>query len=429
LPAVRDGLRSPWLRRIVAAYTINRLGTWFGYVALSVTVYDHTRSALAVAGLLVAGQAVPAFFVPFVVARVEASKRASPMTLLYVIEAVVTVGLAVLVDNFALAPIIVLVAFDGAIALAASALLRAAAARAARESVPAGATVDDVAEGEDAAMAAERSANATLNIAFSLTFVMGPALAGLVVATAGGSAALLIDAASFLVAAALVVGLAPAAAEGEHDVAQRLAEAWNYLRARAILRYLLLAEGIALIFFASDASIEVPYAKTTLQVGDRGYGLILTVWGIGVGLGSVVFARMSKMTLGVMLTAGSLAVGVAYIGFSVAPSLAAACAAALIGGMGNGVQWAALLSAAQQLTPAQLQGQVMAAVEAIGAFCPGIGLLFGGLLVAVGSPRSAFLVVGLGSAAMALAFIRLSSQGALTPRRDGPQQQAPIESH
>ena len=461
---MRDGLRSPWLRRIVGAYTINRLGTWFGYVALSVTVYDHTHSALAVAGLLVSGQAVPALLVPLVVARVEASPRPSRLTVLLAVEAVLTVALAVLVSNFTLAAIIVLVAVDGAISLAASALLRAAAARAARESVLAepsagpsapapaqapaqepapvvSATADAAAQthtaaaltaaadaGEDAAAAAERAANATLNMAFSLTFVLGPALAGLVVDATGGSAALLIDAASFLIAGSMVVGLAPAEDVGEHDVAQRLAAAWRYLREAAVLRYLLVAEGVALVFFAADASIEVPYAKATLQVGDRGYGLILTVWGVGVGLGSIVFARMSKRPLGVMLTAGALGVGIAYIGFAVSPSLAPACAAALIGGVGNGVQWAAMLGAAQQLTPSRLHGQVMGAVEALGAFCPGLGLLLGGLLVAVGSPRSAFLVVGIGSAAMAFAFIRLIGNAKLSPRPNG-RARAAAESH
>lgn len=442
---MRDGLRSSWLRRIVAAYTINRLGTWFGYVALSVTVYDHTHSALAVAGLLVSGQAVPALLVPVVVARVEASPRPSRLTVLLAVEAILTVALAVLVSNFVLAAIIALVAVDGAIPLAASALLRAAAARAARESVPAGAAgapasvpvvsatpadpgFGELQEGEDAATAAERAANATLNMAFSLTFVLGPALAGLVVAAAGGSAALLIDAGSFLIAGSLVVGLAPAEDVGEHDVAQRLAAAWSYLREAAVLRYLLLAEGVALVFFAADASIEVPYAKATLHVGDRGYGLILTVWGIGVGLGSIVFARLSTRPLGVMLTAGAFGVGIAYIGFAISPSLAPACAAALIGGIGNGVQWAAMLSAAQQLTPSRLHGQIMGAVEALGAFCPGLGLLLGGLLVAVGSPRSAFLVVGIGSSAMAIAFIRLIGDSTLSPRRNG-RAQTPAESH
>ena len=42
--------RSPVLRRILLVYTINELGTWLGYVALMIGVYDHTHSALATAG-------------------------------------------------------------------------------------------------------------------------------------------------------------------------------------------------------------------------------------------------------------------------------------------------------------------------------------------------------------------------------------------
>ena len=45
-------LKSSRLRRILVAYTVNRLGSWVGLVALSLAVFDHTHSALAVAALL-----------------------------------------------------------------------------------------------------------------------------------------------------------------------------------------------------------------------------------------------------------------------------------------------------------------------------------------------------------------------------------------
>jgi predicted MFS family arabinose efflux permease len=108
-------------------------------------------------------------------------------------------------------------------------------------------------------------------------------------------------------------------------------------------------------------------------------------------------------------------VGLAYIGFAVAPSLAVACVAGFVGGVGNGVQWASVLSAVQQLTPQRLHGQMMGAVEALGAFCPGVGLLLGGVLVALGTPRSAFLIVGVGATATTVAFLRLASRLRLEP--------------
>ncbi|HLB20555.1 MAG TPA: hypothetical protein VK605_00475, partial [Solirubrobacteraceae bacterium] len=164
--------RSPRLRRIVLAYTINRLGTWFGYVALSIVVFDHTHSAIAVAALLVGGQVLSAFLVPALVARVESSSAPSRLSALYLLEAVLTAALALIVSvDFSLALVLVLVAVDGTAALAASALLRAAASRCARTSVEH--MKSDEAAYEAAVHEAERSANAAMNVGFAITFTLG----------------------------------------------------------------------------------------------------------------------------------------------------------------------------------------------------------------------------------------------------------------
>jgi MFS transporter len=403
-------LRSPRLRRILAAYTVNRLGTWFGLVALSLAVFDHTHSALAVASMLVAGQVLPAFAVPFVVARVEASSRRGELSALYVFEGVVTAALAVLLWHFWLPAVLFLVALDGTAALAASALLRAETARVAIDEldIAAEATSNRARErlGPDP-RAAQQHANAALNVAFSATFVLGPAIGGAVVAGAGAPTALLLDAASFLICGALLADLRPHVEDAAGStVRARLRGAWAHVNAVPALRTLLLAQAVGLVFFESAAPIEVAYVKATLGAGDRGYGLLVATWGVGVVLGSIVFARSAKRPLGAMLSAGTLAVGLAYLGFAAAPSLALACAAAVIGGVGNGVQWASLISAVQRLTPQRLHGQLMGAVEALAALCPAIGLALGGILVALSTPRVAFLVTGLGATATTVMFLR-----------------------
>ena len=200
-------LRHAELRRIVAGYTVNRLGTWFGFIAMAVVVFDHTHSAIAVASLLIASQVLPALIVPALVARVETSTRRGELTRLYLFEAATTGALIALVLwHFSLPAILLLVALDGTAALAASALLRAAAARSARDWVRTsqapgtqGASIDEL------SAAAERRANAALNIGFAVTFTLGPALAGVVVPTLGASAALAIDMVSFAICGALLV--------------------------------------------------------------------------------------------------------------------------------------------------------------------------------------------------------------------------------
>jgi Major Facilitator Superfamily len=415
---VRSSLASARLRRILVAYTVNRLGTWFGVVALMVAVYEHTHSAVSVAALLLAWQALPAFVVPAVVARVEASVRRHELSGLYFFEAVATAAIAVLLWHFWLPALLLLAALDGTAALTANALLRSEVARVARDDVELqilGASQNDEPL-EERVQDAERRANAALNVAFSTTFVLGPAIAGAAVAAAGASTALFIDVGSFLLCGVLLVDLHPHVEEaGGDSVRARLQAAWRHINEVPSLRALLIAETVALGFIEAGAPIEIAYIKSALHASARGFGLLLTAWGSGAVLGSVVFARMVSRPLAVMLSVGTFAIGAAYVGFAAAPSLAVACVAALVGGVGNGLQWPSLISVVQLVTPQDLYGRLMGAVESIGAVCTAIGLTLGGVLVAISSPRVAFSVVGLGAIASTFALLRLAT-GATRPR-------------
>lgn len=412
---MRASLASPRLRRIITAYTVNRLGSWIGLVALSLAVFDHTHSALAVAALLFAWQALPAFLVPVVVARVEASARQRELSGLYFFEAVATAALAVLLWHFSLPAVLVLAALDGTAALAASALLRAEVARVARAEVITSAdSASDSREQslEDRAQAAERAANAALNIGFSIAFVGGPVVGGLVVAAAGAPAALFIDVGSFLICGALLIDLHPHVEEAAGDsVRARLGAAWGHINAVPALRRLLIAETIALIFIQCAGPIEVAFAKATLHAGDHGYGLLVTSWGAGAVIASVIFARSAHRPLGWMLSIGVFALGACFIGLSAAPSLLVACACSLVGGIGNGLEWPSLISLVQRLTPQPLHGRLMGAVESLAALTLAIGLPLGGALVSLSSTRTAFLIVGIGAATATAAFVRLTIAG------------------
>ena len=421
-------LRSPRLRRIIAAYTINRLGTWIGTIALALAVFDHTHSTIAVAAVLVAGQVIPALAVPAVVARVEASSRRRELSGLYFFEGVATTVLAVLLWHFWLPLVLLLVMLDGTAALTASALLRAETARAARDDIAEIGTSATAEETEAKVQAAEQKANAALNVGFSASFVLGPVLAGAIVAGASASIALFLDAGSFVICGAFLLDLHPHVEEAaEESIRARLLAAWRHINDVPALRTLLLVQAIALVFFESAAPIEVAYAKLTLNAGDSGFGLLVSVWGAGVVLGSIVFARAGSQPLGRMLSAGTFAVGLAYVGFAVAPSLALACPAALVGGLGNGMQWAPLVSAVQRLTPPQLHGRVMGALESIGALAPALGLSLGGALVALSSPRTAFTIVGVGAGLTTIAFLRVPLTGRPAAAANRPLDSGPVD--
>src|SRR4051794_21358422 len=396
-------LRVAGFKTLATAYSINELGNWLGDIALAVLVYDQTKSALATALLFVGTRFVPAFAAPPLVARFERFRPRVSLPALYGGDAVVFAILAVLAANgFSLPVIVILGAFDGTLALAARALTRSASAVLLE---PAGLL---------------RRGNALFNLGFTAAGALGPAIAGLVVAHAGVSAALWADAASFALVA-LMLGLArslPAGEPAEGGWVARLREAFAYVRGRRLLASLLMSQAIASLFFYAVVPIEVVYAKETLNAGDAGYGWLLAAWGGGMIAGGFLFAGAQRARIERVLAAGTLAIGAAYLGLAAAPTLAAACAISVVGGVGNGVQWISVVHAVQELTPGAMQARVLGLLEGIGAALPVAGFLAGGALTAAASPRTAYTAAGAGVVGvLALAILRLRS--AEWPQRDG----------
>src|SRR6476620_12580963 len=371
-------LRRPLFRRLAASYAVNELGDWMGIIALSVLVFDRTDSALATAALFLGTRFLPALFAPILVAQAEKPPPRYALPLIYCGEAAAFGALALLVDNFTLTAVIALAAADGALALAGRSLTRAVVATSLEPS------------GE------LRAGNALLNVAFTGGAAIGPALAGLVVAGFGVQSALLLDAVSFYVVAWILftAGPMPHAEPEPGRMRDRVRAGLDYVRSQTALRRLLTAQGLAFVFFAAVLPVEVIYVKETLGSNDTGYGVMLASWGVGMVLGSLLFARLRQARLAVLLFFSTRAVAAGYLGLAAAPTLAVACAASVLGGAGNGVQWVAAISAVQELTAAAMQARVMSVLESIGAAMPGIGFVLGGLVATLATPRATFLVAG-----------------------------------
>jgi MFS family permease len=373
-------LRRPLFRRLATTYAVNEIGDWMGIIALSVLVFDRTDSALATAALFLGTRFLPALFAPVLVAHAERPPPRFALPVIYCGEAAVFGVLALLAGHFSLAPVVALAAIDGALALAGRALTRAVVAT----------SLEPTGE--------LRAGNAVLNIAFTGGAAVGPALAGLVVAGFGVQSALLLDAVSFYAVAWILftAGSMPHAEPEEGRMRDRVRAGIAYIRGETVLARILAAQGIAFVFFAAVLPVEVVYVKESLGSGDTGYGLMLACWGVGMVIGSLVFARIRETSLAGQLFFSTLAVGAGYLGLAAAPTLAWACAASVVGGAGNGVQWVAAISAVQELTAERVQARVMSVLESIGAAMPGVGFALGGVIAALVSPRMTFLVAGSG---------------------------------
>src|SRR6201999_376012 len=99
----------------------------------------------------------------------------------------------------------------------------------------------------------------------------------------------------------LTAGNMPQAEPEEGGTRARVRAGIRYLRDNLVLRRLLLAQGAAFVFFSAVIPVEVIYAKETLGTNDTGYGVMLASWGIGMVLGSFVFARVRRAPLTLLL--------------------------------------------------------------------------------------------------------------------------------
>jgi hypothetical protein len=378
--AVARALKVPSFGRLALTYALNELADWCASIALAVLVYDATGEALATTALFVCNRFLPAIVVPAIAARVDGLPTARLLAVLYLAEAAVLAGLAASVGAFAL-PIVLALAFaDGAIAATARAITRSAT----------------VALMEPAGLL--REGNATMNVSFSVMNAGAPVLAGALVATAGEGMVLAAASGLFVLQAAIISGARRLAA-GEPEPSpwqHRLREGLRYVREHRLLRTLLSGQAIAIVLLMMIPPIEVVYARESLDAGDVGYGLLLAAWGVGMVLGSLLFARESRRPILIVVAIGTGIQGLAYLGMAAAPGLALACAAAVLGGAGNGMQWVSVVTAVQEATEERFQARVAGLMESLVTGAPGVGFLLGGAVTSLATPRVTLLVSGAG---------------------------------
>lgn len=387
---------------MAASYAVNELGDWLGAIALAVLVFAKTGDPLALTALFVAAKLVPAFVAPVLTARLDQHAVRHVLPGLYLAEAVCFTALAVLAQSFFLPGVLVIALLDGVLLLSARSISRAAVAATLE---PAGLL---------------REGNALINIAFAVGTAGGPAIAGLVVAGFGTSAALLVDAGSFLIIAFLLAtarGLPDAHPEPE-PWGKRIRDGLAYVRGRRLLRTLLTGQALAFVFFTTVVPIEVVYAKEALHTTDEGFGVLLASWGVGIVLGSVIFTSARKTSMLGLIGVSTALVGVAYLGMASTQSLVVACLISVAGGAGNGIQWVAVVTAVQEVTEQDYQARVIGLLESAGAAMPGLGFVLGGVIAATVGARQAYAVAGGGvllvllGAAIALRTTRERSDGA-----------------
>jgi len=377
-------LRSAQFRKLWIANNLSLIGDFFSYVALAWLVLQLTGSSLALGGVLVA-QAVPRS-VLMAVGGAFSDRLSARVTMLG------SMGLRVAVVG----PLAILV-LSGRVQMwevyTASAVFGVVDAFfiPARSSILPRLVADRELE----------PANAVLNVSSQISLIVGPALAGVVIASFGTGWAFATDAACFAVGLPLVfwlpaVSRAAGAAAGAggsigHEIVAGFRYAWSDVGIRALLLI------IAAVDFAANGAVGVglpTLAHGRFGAGAVGLGVLFAAWGLGATAGAAAAGMVpAPRRFGWMVVLGCGWIGLAVLGTGLVPSLVPAVvilgAAGLVSGAVNtyGISWL------QRRTEPSMQGRVMSLVMLASIGLVPIAYAAAGAL-AQASPTLLFVIAG-----------------------------------
>jgi MFS family permease len=391
-------LRTPNYRRFFVGQALSLTGTWMQSVALAWLVLQLTGSATWI-GVAIALQTLPILLLgPYggvVVDRVD-KRRLLVGTQTAAAAQALLLGALTVAGDVTLGWVLVLSLVLG--------LINAV------DNPGRQAFVREMVRGDDVRNAV------TLNaVVVNVARAVGPAVAGVLIATAGTGVCFLVNAASFAAVIVAYLRMDPAAltpSEPTPRAPGQLREGLAYVRrTRELLVPLLMMALVGTLTYEFQVSLPA-LATQTFGTGAVGLGWITAAMGFGAVAGGLAVAGQHRTGTSVMVTAAT-AFGGSVLLVAVAPTVQAAAAALVVVGAAS-VWFLSSGNATLQMTAApEMRGRVMAlwAVAFLGTTPLG-GPLVGFIAEHAGARWA--LALGAGAALIAAAF------GAATRGREHP---------
>lgn len=258
------------------------------------------------------------------------------------------------------------------------------------------------------------AANMLWSLSTNLALVVGPAVAGLLVASFGGPSVLLIDAGTFAVMTIVAI-LLPTLKRSQTQIQAPLSErlGLRQLWDLKVVRYTTL---LSLVFFFSYGPLEAAlplYSEAILQTDARGYGYLWSALAVGALIGTLSSTALSRrLRLGVALPLIALLWGASLLPMVFVNDLGLACGLLLLGGLMWGPYTPMETTLLQRNVPKAQLGRVFGARSTLLAGGSPLGLAIGGMLLAFVPPTGVI-------ALSAVACLLVGLSGLVTPAFQG----------
>jgi len=364
-------------RLFFVGQSISFIGTWMQFVALSWLVYRLTNSALLLGVVGFVGQ-IPTFLLtPFTGVIADRYNRHKILIITQTLAMLQALVLSILVlsGNISVGQIIILSIILGLIS---------------SFDIPArqAFTIEMIEKKEDLGNAIALNSS-IVNVAR----LIGPALAGILIATLGEGVCFLLNAISYVasILSLLLMKLTPRTIKLStnhiwHDIKEGFSYAFNFMPIKSIL---LLLSLISLMGVPYQVLMPI-FARDIFHGGPQTLGFLMAMSGIGALMGAIYLAaRKSIIGLGkrIALAAGFFGLGIVV--FALSRVLWFSMVVMLVSGFAMMVQMAASNTVLQTIVDEDKRGRIMSFYTmAFMGMAPFGSLLAGGLAHKIGAPNT-----------------------------------------
>jgi predicted MFS family arabinose efflux permease len=244
---------------------------------------------------------------------------------------------------------------------------------------------------------------------FSVGWILGPAVAGLLAAVIGPGPTLAIDAATFAVSAVslafvrrpLQARTAPSETHILHDVREGI----RFVLRHPPLRVAVACWGAFSLLTAPLIAVLTFYITVDRGLGPGSLGVSLSAFGTGWFVGSLFSARLTKRgPVGLLMLAGSAITGLMIAVTAFLGTLPLIAAAAFAAGGGGTLIAISYLTFRATVTPDELLGRVGTTARTLTVGIQPAGMLLGGILLDRFNGATTLLVIGTLAVAVAGVF-------------------------
>ena len=234
-----------------------------------------------------------------------------------------------------------------------------------------------------------QQANALQGLSRNIVGVLGPAIGGAIVVAGSPGVALAVDAASFVLCAALLAQIRVPRRVREADAAgffHELREGWSEFRSRTWLWATVLLFGVSNLFWVGCWSVLGPTIADEELGGAGAWATVLTVGGIGSILGGVLAMRLRPSRPLLVSVLSPLPMVLPLIGLALEVPVLVLAAAAALAFAGLSVHLTLWFTVFQREVPEHQQSRV-SSYDALGSFVlmPLGAALVGPVAVAIGT--------------------------------------------